>query len=672
VVFKMESHNHPSYIEPYQGAATGVGGILRDVFTMGARPIAAMNALRFGEPGSPERPGTWSHGVVAGIGGYGNSFGVPTVGGEVSSTPLQRQLPGQRLRRRPRHADKIFYSAAKGVGLPVVYLGAKTGRDGVGGATMASAEFDDTIEEKRPTVQVGDPFTEKRLLEACLELMADRRRHRHPGHGGGRPHLLGGRDGRQGRSGHRAQPRSRAGARRRHDAYEMMLSESQERMLMVLAPKRKKAPRRSSSNGASTSPSSARPPTICASASMQGEKSPTCRSRNWATKPRNMTARMGEIGGPVAARYRRCRGTRGLRPALLDLIGSPNNASALGLGAVRHADPGQHRCRSPVAMPAWCASMKTAKALAFSSDVTPRYVEADPFEGGKQAVAEVWRNLTATGADPVASTDNLNFGNPEKPEIMGSWSCHQGHRRGLPRARLPHRVGQCLALQRNQWQGILPTPAIGGVGIIPDVNRMATIAFKNEGDAIILIGGHGTHLGQSMYLREVLGREEGTPPPVDLDKERKHGDFVRLKIRKGRLNRCPRHIGRRAGGRACRDVAGLEDRLQDRAAARCGSPRSSVCRRPGPLCGHLPPDGCPSAAVGGRRCRRAGNPHWHRDRIRLDRHGRSLHIDQQVARGTRRLVPRLHVVRYRNGLMKWPDLKGALNPCRCPETRSKQ
>jgi phosphoribosylformylglycinamidine (FGAM) synthase-like enzyme len=366
----------------------------------------------------------------------------------------------------------------------VVYVGSKTGRDGIHGATMASAEFDDSIEEKRPTVQVGDPFTEKLLIEACLELMASDAVIAIQDMGAAGLTCSSVEMGAKGDLGIELDLDRRAMPRRRHDAYEMMLSESQERMLMVLRPEQ--------------------------------EKEAEAIFHKWGLD-------FAIVGKTTDDLRFRCM-WNGEEVANLPVWEQYDNLIQSNTAQIPGGDAAVVRIN------------EDGKAVATCVDVTPRYVEADPFEGGKQAVAEVWRNLTAVGADPVAVTDNLNFGNPEKPEIMGTLvHAIKGIGEACRALGFPVVSGNVSLYNETHGQGILPTPAIGGVGIIPDVNRMATIAFKNEGDAIILIGGHGTHLGQSMYLREVLGREEGTPPPVDLDKERKHGDFVRTKIRKGRL-----------------------------------------------------------------------------------------------------------------------------------------
>ncbi|MBN9075543.1 MAG: phosphoribosylformylglycinamidine synthase II [Rhizobiales bacterium 65-79] len=538
VVFKMESHNHPSYIEPYQGAATGVGGILRDVFTMGARPIAAMNALRFGEPDHPKTRHLVA-GVVAGVGGYGNAFGVPVVGGEVN---FDRSYNGNILVNAfaagLAKTDAIFLSEAKGVGLPVVYLGAKTGRDGVGGATMASAEFDEKIDEKRPTVQVGDPFTEKCLLEACLELMASGAVIAIQDMGAAGLTCSAVEMGAKGDLGIELDLDRVPVREERMSAYEMMLSESQERMLMVLRPEKEKEAEAIFTKwgldfavvGRTTDDLRFRilhkgEEVANLPIKELGDQAPEY-DRPWVEPKRPAPLAANDVPETDVAK------------ALLKLVGSPDLSSRRwvyeqydtliqGNSLQRPGgDAGVVRVEG-----------HPTKALAFSSDVNPRYCEADPFEGGKQAVAECWRNLTATGAEPLAATDNLNFGNPERPEIMGQLvTAVKGIGEACKALDFPIVSGNVSLYNETNGRGILPTPTIGGVGLLPDWSRMARIAFAGEGDAILLLGapaGYGTHLGQSAYLRVVHGREEGPPPPVDLAHEKKVGDFVRALIREG-------------------------------------------------------------------------------------------------------------------------------------------
>jgi phosphoribosylformylglycinamidine synthase len=538
-VFKMESHNHPSYIEPYQGAATGVGGILRDVFTMGARPIAAMNALRFGDPAHP-RTRHLVAGVVGGIGGYGNSFGVPTVGGEVN---FHRRYNGNCLVNAfalgIAKKDAIFTSKAEGVGRPVVYLGAKTGRDGVGGATMASTEFDHRIEEKRPTVQVGDPFTEKRLLEACLELMASGAVVAIQDMGAAGLTCSAVEMGAKGDLGIELDLDKVPTRERGMTAYEMMLSESQERMLMVLRPEKHgtaKAIFRKwgldfADIGRTTDDlrfRARRHGEIMADLPIKelGDKAPEY-DRPWVAPKSAKPLTSSRLNEPPPD----------LPAALLKLMASPDLCSRRWVWEQYDHLVQGNTVQRPGGDAAVMRIEGSHRALAMSVDVTPRYVEADPFEGGKQAVAECWRNLTAVGATPLAVTDNLNFGNPEKPEIMGQLvRAIEGIGAACRALDFPVVSGNVSLYNETNGVAILPTPAIGGVGLIEDWRKSATFAFKDEGEMVLLVGAPsswGAHLGQSLYLREVLGREEGPPPPVDLAHERRVGDFVRKLIADG-------------------------------------------------------------------------------------------------------------------------------------------
>jgi phosphoribosylformylglycinamidine synthase subunit PurL len=534
VVFKMESHNHPSFIEPYQGSATGVGGILRDVFTMGARPIAALNALRFGSPDHPKTRHLVS-GVVAGIGGYGNSFGVPTVGGEVNfHSRYNGNILVNAMAVGLADADKIFYSKAKGVGLPVVYLGAKTGRDGIHGATMASAEFADNADEKRPTVQVGDPFTEKCLLEACLELMASGAVIAIQDMGAAGLTSSAVEMGAKGDLGIELDL-DHVPCRETHmTAYEMMLSESQERMLMVLRPElEKQAEAIFHKWGLDFAIVGVTTDTLRFVIKHEGEvkadlpikqmgdEAPEY-DRPWI-EPKKLPV-LASVPPP-----------QDLKAAILKIIGSPDMCSRRWVWEQYDHLIGSNTAQIPGG-DAGVVRVGPNKAVALTTDVTPRYVEADPFEGGKQAVAESWRNLICVGAEPIAITDNLNFGNPERPEIMGQLVfAIKGIDAACRALGYPVVSGNVSLYNETNGQAILPTPAIGGVGLIADLSKMTTLAFKNEGDAILLVGGHGSHLGQSIYLREVLGREEGAPPPVDLAMEKRHGDFVRTLIITGQV-----------------------------------------------------------------------------------------------------------------------------------------
>ncbi|MCM2401759.1 phosphoribosylformylglycinamidine synthase subunit PurL [Rhizobium sp. S153] len=538
VVFKMESHNHPSYIEPYQGAATGVGGILRDVFTMGARPVAAMNALRFGAPDHPKTRHLVA-GVVAGVGGYGNSFGVPTVGGEVEfDARYNGNILVNAFAAGLAKSDGIFLSEAKGVGLPVVYLGAKTGRDGVGGATMASAEFDESIEEKRPTVQVGDPFTEKCLLEACLELMATGAVIAIQDMGAAGLTCSAVEMGAKGDLGIELELDKVPVREERMTAYEMMLSESQERMLMVLEPSKEDVAKSIFVKwgldfaivGHTTDDLRFRvihqgEEVANLPIKELGDQAPEY-DRPWI-EPK-APAPLAENDVPQAD----------VTEALVKLVGSANNSSRRWV----YEQYDTLIQGNSLQLPGGDAGVirvdtHPTKALAFSSDVTPRYVEADPFEGGKQAVAECWRNITATGALPLAATDNLNFGNPERPEIMGQLVfAIKGIGEACKALDFPIVSGNVSLYNETNGQAILPTPTIAGVGLMKDWSKMARIRFAAQGQAILLAGapsGWGTHLGQSVYLRDIHGRIDGPAPHVDLAHEKKVGEFVRGLIETG-------------------------------------------------------------------------------------------------------------------------------------------
>ena len=525
VVFKMESHNHPSYIEPYQGAATGMGGILRDVFTMGARPIAAMNALSFGEPSHPKTPRLVS-GVVEGIGGYGNAFGVPTVGGEVRFHPSYNgNCLVNAFAAGIADADGIFYSAASGIGMPVVYLGAKTGRDGVGGATMASAEFDDTIEEKRPTVQVGDPFTEKRLLEACLELMQTGAVISIQDMGAAGLTCSAVEMGDKGGLGVRLDLDRVPVREEGMTAYEMMLSESQERMLMVLRPEKEDVARaifeKWDLDFAVVGETVAEDRFLI----MHGGEvkadlplAPLSGAAPEYDRPhiiRNAYEPLGEIPeiAPIAA--------------LRALISSPNYASKAWIYEQYDSMVLADTVRTPGLGAGIVRVHGSEKMLAFTSDVTPRYVKANPVEGGKQAVAEAYRNLSAVGARPLATTDNLNFGNPEKPEIMGQLvGAVQGIGAACLALDMPIVSGNVSLYNETDGQAIDPTPTIGAVGLIDRPENLIS-GQAADGQIALLLGVTSGHLGQSALLAEAFGRVEGDAPTVDLDAERTHGEFIR-------------------------------------------------------------------------------------------------------------------------------------------------
>jgi phosphoribosylformylglycinamidine synthase II len=528
-VFKMESHNHPSFIEPFQGAATGVGGILRDVFTMGARPVACLNLLRFGAPEHP-RTRHLVAGVVAGIGAYGNSFGVPTVGG---STNFDKSYDGNILVNAMAvgiaKANEIFYAKASGVGNKVVYLGSKTGRDGIHGATMASAAFDADAEAKRPAVQVGDPFIEKLLLEACLELMQTGAVIAIQDMGAAGLTSSGVEMGAKGNLGIALDLDSVPCRETGMSAYEMLLSESQERMLMVLDPaKEQEAEAIFRKWGLDFAVIGETTDTLRFTVTHRGQvkadlpikelgDAAPLYDRPHIPSPKQAPNDPASIAAPIPH-----------AEALARLIATPDLCSKRWIyEQYDHLILG-NTVQAPGGDAAVIRIGDGPKGLALTTDVTQRYCQADPFEGGKQAVAEAWRNLTAVGALPRAITDNLNFGNPEKPEIMGQLiACIEGIGEACRALDFPVVSGNVSLYNESSGNAIAPTPAIGGVGLIEDVSRTATSPFKRPGETILLIGETAGWLGQSLYLREICGCEIGTPPPVDLAAERRNGDFVR-------------------------------------------------------------------------------------------------------------------------------------------------
>ena len=538
-VFKIESHNHPSFIEPYQGAATGVGGILRDVFTMGARPIALLNALRFGDIAHEKTPHLLS-GVVAGIGGYGNCIGIPTVGGEVNfHSSYNGNILVNAMAVGLAHSDRIFYSAATGAGNPVIYVGAKTGRDGIHGATMASAEFSDETESKRPTVQVGDPFTGKLLMEACLELMAA-------------DAVLSIQDmGAAGLTSSSVEMASKGGLGMEIDldlvpvreeamsAYEIMLSESQERMLMVIKP----------------------------------EQAETARAifEKWdldfmpigkvTDTQRLVLLKDSEIACDIplaplvddAPEYDRPYRPEELQPvlstaqlekdiplaeALQKMLSSADLSSRRWIYEQYDSDVMADTITGPGGNAAMVRIHNTDKGLAVCTDCTPRYVEADPFEGGKQAVCEAYRNISATGAKPLAVTNNLNFGNPEKQDIMAQIvGSVTGMGKACKALDTPVVSGNVSLYNETDGMAIQPCPVIGMIGIIDDWRRAIGAGLQEPGQALYVVGQsektNDGWLGCSVYAREIAGREGGAPPSVDLEAEAKNGQLVREAIAKG-------------------------------------------------------------------------------------------------------------------------------------------
>ncbi|MBY7649757.1 MAG: phosphoribosylformylglycinamidine synthase subunit PurL [Candidatus Liberibacter europaeus] len=541
VVFKMESHNHPSYIEPYQGAATGVGGILRDIFTMGARPVAVMNSLRFG---SVEHPNTKRlvSGVIAGVASYSNSFGVPTVGGEVEFIDCYNDnIIVNVFAAGLAKTNAIFSSKTEEVGLPIVYLGAKTGRDGIGGASMASEEFNSNDSEKHPTVQVSDPFTGKCLLEACLELMKVGAVVAIQDMGAAGLTCSAVEMGAQGNLGIKLNLDLVPTCEEGMSAYEMMLSESQERMLMILKPdKQKQAHNIFQKWGLHFS--------------IIGVTTDDMMFRvmHHEEEVANLPIKSLSDGAPE---YDRAWCEPILIPPsdpvlfnshedyaciLLKLLSSPNLSSRRWV----YEQYDTIIKSNSIQLPGGDAGVirvegHDTKALAFSSDVTPRYVMADPFEGSKQAVAECWRNIIATGAMPLAITDNLNFGNPEKEDVMGQFVfAIKGISEACQILDFPIVSGNVSFYNETNGQPIFPTPTIAGVGIIPDWSLMKRIDSANEGDLVFMIGNDGLHLDCSIYSLECTSLGIGPPPKVDCHIEKRNGDFVLSMIRNNQVTAC--------------------------------------------------------------------------------------------------------------------------------------
>ncbi|MDI3466724.1 MAG: Phosphoribosylformylglycinamidine synthase, synthetase subunit [Nitrospira sp.] len=540
VVFKMESHNHPSFIEPYQGAATGVGGILRDIFTMGARPIALLDSLRFGELHQPKNRHLMK-GVVSGIAGYGNCMGVPTVGGEIVFNDIYALNPLVNVFCLGlAHQDKIFRGTAAGVGNPVIYFGSKTGRDGIHGATMASDSFDDQSEHKRPTVQVGDPFTEKLLLEACLELME-------------RDLLVGIQDmGAAGLTSSSCEMASRAGngieldltvVPRREQGmtpYEIMLSESQERMLMV------------------------------AKAGKEDECIEIC--RKWdldVAVVGKVTAdgilrvmEQGKVVAEIPAKALADDGPRYERPyqppayqdmltnlnydaipdvkdanaALLALLESPTIASKRWVYEQYDHTVRTNTTVRPGSDAAVVRIKGTKKAVAMTVDCNSRYCLLNPYEGARLAVAEAARNLVCSGAVPIGLTDCLNFGNPERPDIMWQFAMAiEGMKDACEHFQIPIVSGNVSFYNETNGLSIYPTPMLGMVGLIDDAERSMTQWFKQDGHDIILLGSCREDLGGSEYLKVVHAREQGSPPYLNLNSEKMLHDCVLSLIHDGLL-----------------------------------------------------------------------------------------------------------------------------------------
>ena len=536
IIFKIESHNHPSYIEPYQGAATGVGGILRDVFTMGARPIALLNSIHFGSPSHPKTK-SLLNGVVSGIAGYGNCIGIPTVAGETKfNSTYNENILVNAMAVGHAKKDKIFYSKAKGINKSVVYVGSKTGRDGIHGASMASAEFNESSEDKRPTVQVGDPFTEKLLMEACLELMKDES-------------IISIQDmGAAGLTSSSVEMASKGdlGIELELDkvpcreenmtSYEIMLSESQERMLIILEDGKEKEAKKIFEKwdldfvvmGKTTNTNNL---TLKFEGKIVGEipidalatKAPIY-DRKWIkTKLPEKKIKIKDL--------KKIK----LEDAFLKILSSPNQSNKNWVtnqfDQMVMTDTVQ-RSGSDAAI---IRIHKKEKAIAVAVDSSANYCKAHPYTGGKQVVCENWRNLISVGAKPIAITNCLNFGNPEDPKIMGEFAeCLLGIKEACEFLDYPVVSGNVSLYNGTNKKSIYPTPVIGGVGLITNINNKIDKCFKKNGNIILQIGKNFGQLSQSVFLEEIYQIIDGPPPEVNLSNEKNNG-LITLKLIKDKL-----------------------------------------------------------------------------------------------------------------------------------------
>ena len=538
IVFKIESHNHPSFIEPYQGAATGVGGILRDIFTMGARPIATLNSIHFGSVNHPKTKNLLN-GVVAGIGGYGNCMGIPTVGGEVKfDSSYNENILVNAMAVGLVKKNKIFYSKAKGFDRPVIYVGSKTGRDGIHGASMASAEFDENAESKKPTVQVGDPFTEKLLLEACLELMKD-------------DSIISIQDmGAAGLTSSSVEMASKGNLgieinlnkipcrEEKMTPYEMMLSESQERMLLILNSEKVESAKKIfikwgldfSVIGKTTNSKNL-------VLNFNGEEVAnlplSSLSNDVPVYDRKWKKNIPAIKENLRINYKSFK----ILESLKKILTSPNNANKSWVWEQYDQTVMGDTIQKPGGDSAVVRIHGKNKGVAITIDSSTHYCLANPIIGGKQVVSEAWRNLISVGATPIAITNCLNFGNPEKDKIMGQFvECIDGISQACTYLDFPVVSGNVSFYNETKDKAISPTPTIGGVGLIKNLNIMMTKSIKEIGSYIIVIGKTLGHLYQSEFFREVVGIKDGPPPPINLFNEKNNGLLIHSLISKKLLN----------------------------------------------------------------------------------------------------------------------------------------
>ena len=538
IIFKMESHNHPSFIEPYQGAATGVGGIMRDVFTMGARPIALLNSIRFGELTHSKTKFLLS-GVVSGIGGYGNCVGIPTIAGE---TGFDSSYNGNNLVNAMcvglTTKDKIFYSKASGLGNPVVYVGAKTGRDGIHGATMASGEFDDESEKNRPTVQVGDPYAEKLLLEACLELMQKDAiiSIQDMGAAGLTSSSVEMAD--KGKVGIELNLDKIPTRQKNLTAYEMMLSESQERMLMVLKPEKtniaedvfKKWDVDFAIVGKITETNNI---VVLHNGIIEADipiKYLTDNAPMYKRKTISKNKRNHKIQLISDVK---------VKDAILKLLNSPNICSKKWIWEQYDRTIMANTLNEAGGDAGIVRIENTKKAIAMSCDVTPRYCDADAKKGSSQAVAECWRNIISMGAKPLAITNCLNFGNPEKPEIMNDFvKTIDGIRDASIVLDFPVVSGNVSLYNETNGDPIKNTPTIGGVGLIENIDILENFGSLNIDDSIYMLGKKGGHLSCSAFEEVFYNTASNNPPEIDLNQEQRNGEAILSLIQEKIISSC--------------------------------------------------------------------------------------------------------------------------------------
>ncbi len=529
IVFKIESHNHPSFIEPYQGAATGVGGIMRDVFTMGARPIANLNSIHFGSP-DDKKTKNLLRGVVKGIGGYGNCIGVPTIAGQTSfDESYNGNILVNAMTLGLANKNKIFYSKATGLNKPVIYVGSKTGRDGIHGASMASATFDDKIEEKKPTVQVGDPFTEKLLLEACLELMADKSIIAIQDMGAAGLTSSSVEMASKGNLGIELNLNNVPCREQKMSPYEIMLSESQERMLIILENGKENHAKKIFEKwnldfaiiGKTTNTKKIelifnKKKVAEIPIDLLSEKAPIYERKWKKTKlPQKLKINKNELK------------SLNLSDCLKKILSNPNICEKKWIWDQYDQTVMGDTVQKPGGDAGVVRVHGSKKAIAATVDSSASYCYSHPLTGGKQVVCESWRNLISVGAKPIAITNCLNFGNPEKETNMGEFvECVEGISEASKYLNFPVVSGNVSFYNETKDKGIKPTPTIGGVGLIKNYQDMITMDFKEVDSAVYVIGKTEGHIDQSIFAKDILKKKGGQPPSINLFNEKNIGETI--------------------------------------------------------------------------------------------------------------------------------------------------